>query len=502
MGPEGRQPRRARSYLCRLVRLATPAAFLLLFLAMGVSTAGAATAYLRPSADLTSTGSWSAVGAPTAWQALDDGVTPAATPSGADYIASSGASGYTTVGLKTMSLAGATGVQMTAWVYTTSADEAIVDVLKADSGGARVGRAYVTAPGWTPIPLEEPLKQPDLDTAVLRIRSVASQPQQVLAAFLAVTYTPATRKVYWGARMDGEVYGSSGDAPWSSSTWNTFEAHAGKAPSLVHFGQPAPWTQQFSAQPLELTRARGAIPLMDMGSNGATLGEIASGAKDSYLIGWAKAVRSYEKPFFLRWDWEMNGTWFQWGAEAAANPALFKSAWRHFHDVVEAQGATNVTWVWCPNVRFAESTPLTSLYPGGEYVDWTCADGYNHGTNPINPSGWIKFSPLFSPTYGVLQNMAPEKPVMVAETASTELGGSKAQWIADAYSTQLPAKFPNIRAISWFNWNIPVEGSRQDWPIESSESAQESFSNVISSPYFAKNTFGALPSLTRIQPLP
>jgi Glycosyl hydrolase family 26 len=485
----------------RLAALTVSVVALLLPLWAGAGSAHAATTYLRPNADLSSTGSWSVVGAGTAWEALDDSVTPALTPSSSDYIASSGASGYTTVGLKTMSLAGTTGVQMTAWVYTATGNETIVDVLKSNTG-ARVGRAYVTAPGWNPIPLEEPLKQPDLDTAVLRIRSTLSQPQQVLAAFLAVAYTPAARKVYWGARMDGEVYGSAGDAPWSSSTWNTFEAHAGKAASLVHFGQPAPWQQPFAAQPLELTRARGAIPLMDMGSNGASLAEIASGAKDSYLVSWAKAVRSYEKPFFLRWDWEMNGTWFQWGAEAAANPALFKSAWRHFHDVVEAQGATNVTWVWCPNVRFTESTPLTYLYPGDEYVDWTCADGYNRGSNPIKSSGWTKFYPLFSPTYSSLLNLAPEKPVMIAETASTELGGSKAQWIADAYSTQLPIKFPKVKAISWFNWNIPVGESRWDWPIESSESAQTAFSNVISSPYFARNTFGGLASLTRIQPLP
>ena len=99
--------------------------------------------------------------------------------------ASSGASGYATVGLKTMSTAGATAVQMTAWVYTASAGETIVDVLRSDSGG-RVARAYVTAKGWTAVPLAEPLKQPDLDTAALRLRSTLSNPQQVLAAFLAV----------------------------------------------------------------------------------------------------------------------------------------------------------------------------------------------------------------------------------------------------------------------------------------------------------------------------
>jgi hypothetical protein len=502
MGRKRRQPQRSRSPRRPFAALAVLALALLLPLTADIDPAGAATtAYLRPNADLSSTGSWTVVGAGTAWEALADNVTPGQAPSNSGYIAASGATGYTTVGLQTMPLAGATAVQMTAWVYTANANETIVDVLKSNTG-ARVARAYIAAAGWNPIPLEVPLKQPDLDSAVLKIRSTLSHPQQVSAAFLAVTYNPSPPKVYWGARMDGEVYESTGDAPWSAATWNTFEAHAAKPASIVHFGQPAPWNQPFTAQPLELTRARGAIPLMDMGSDGASLAEIASGAKDSYLASWARAARSYGKPFFLRWDWEMNGTWFQWGQEAAANPALFQSAWRHFHDVAEAQGATNVTWVWCPNVRFTESTPLSYLYPGGEYVDWTCADGYNHGTNPIAPTRWAKFYALFSYTYNALLKLAPEKPVMIGEVASTEAGGSKAQWIADAFSTQLPIKFPRVKAVSWFNWNIPVGESRWDWPIESSEAAQAAFSNVISSPYFARNTFGSLPSLTRIQPLP
>jgi hypothetical protein len=485
-----------------LAALSILALAVLLPLSADPDTAPAATtAYLRPNVDLSVGGSWSVVGAPTAWEALDDNVNQTQAPSSSDYIASSGAAGVTTDGLKTMSLAGAAAVQMTAWVYTASTEEVIVEVLKSNAGG-RVARAYVTTAGWNSVPLEVPLKQADLDTAVLRIRSTLSHPQQVAAAFLAVTYDPPTPKVYWGARMDGEVYGSSGDAPWSSSTWNAFETDAGKAASIVHFGQPAPWNQPFTAHPLELSTARGAIPLMDMGSNGATLAEIASGAKDSYLTSWAKAARSYGKPFFLRWDWEMNGTWFGWGQEAAASPTQFKSAWRHFHDVVEAQGATNVTWVWCPNTKFKGATSLSSLYPGAEYVDWTCTDGYNRGTNPIKPERWLAFSTVFGSTYTTLLSLAPEKPVMIGEVASTEIGGSKAKWIDDGLASLLPIKYPKIKAVSWFNWNIPVGESRWDWPIESSESAQAAFSNVISSPYFAGNTFGNLPSLTRIQPLP
>jgi len=500
MGSKGRQQAPERSPLRRPTALAL-LALALSALATGADAASAATTYLRPDADGSIGGAWSVVGAPTAWEALDDPVISAQTPSSSDYIASNGSAGRATVSLKTMSLAGAGAVQMTAWVYLANARETTVEVLKSISGG-RVATATVTASGWTAIPLATPLQQPDLDKAALRISSTLSNPQQVLAALLAVSYEPAKPTVYWGARMDGEVYGSSGDAPWSSETWNTFESHAGRAASLVHFGQPPPWSQAFTSQPIELSRARGAIPLMDMGSDGASLAEIASGARDSYLTAWAKAVRSYGKPFFLRWDWEMNGTWFRWGEEAAASPSQFRSAWRHFHDVVEAQGATNVTWVWCPNAKFKGSTSLSALYPGAEYVDWTCIDGYNYGKNPIKPATWRTFGAVFGGTYKTLQNLAPEKPVMIGETASTEIGGSKAKWIADGYATRLPVRFPQIKAVSWFNWNITVGESRWDWPIESSESTQAAFANVISSPYFAANNFGSLPSLTKIQPLP
>jgi hypothetical protein len=481
--------------------VAISVATLLLLVDAGASMA--ATRYLRPNGDLSSSKPWVVAGAGTAWEALADNVAETQAPTGAGYLASDESTGYTSVGLQTMPLGGAGGVQATAWVYTGNANQVTIEVLKSDGGG-RLAKGYSTGPGWNSVLIETPFTQTELDNAVLKLRPTPAATQQIYAAFLKITYTPSPPKAYWGSWMDGDVYGGTGDAPWSSATWNTFQADSGRAASIVHFGQPAPWQQSFSAQPLELTKARGAIPLMDMGSKGATLEEIANGTKDSYLNAWAKAVRSYGKPFFFRWDWEMNGTWYTWGQEAAADPALFKSAWRHFRDVADAQGATNITWVWCPNTRFTGSTGLTSLYPGDAYVDWTCIDGYNRGTNPINPTGWTKFASVIAPTYNSLSTLAPSKPVMIGETASTEIGGSKAQWISDALSTQLPNRFPNVKAVVWFNWNHPsaLEGSRWDWQIESSSSAQTAFANAISSPYYAGNTFGNLPSWTRVQPLP
>jgi len=315
----------------------------------------------------------------------------------------------------------------------------------------------------------------------------------------SATYSEVTPKVYWGAWMGGNAYGEEfGDAPWDSGTWNKFEEHAGKKVSIAHFGQPAPWNQAFAEAPLKLSRERGALPLMDMDPDGVTLTEIASGAKDSSFITWAKAVKSYGYPFFFRWAWEMNGTWFQWGSEAAKNPTLYKEAWWHLHKLFEEQGATNITWVWCPNLSFSGSTSLSSLYPGDEYVDWTCLDGYNFGTNPAQPDSWKSFSTLYTSSYNELVSLAPSKPIMIGEMASTEYGGEKSAWITDAIGTQIPKNFPKIKAVVWYNkW----DGGR-DWPIETSTSATSAFAGAIATNYYVANEFGSPTKLTKINPLP
>jgi hypothetical protein len=54
----------------------------------------------------------------------------------------------------------------------------------------------------------------------------------------------------------------------------------------------------------------------------------------------------------------------------------------------------------------------------------------------------------------------------------------------------------------WFNWNITENGTPWDWPIESSSESTAAFANAISSSFYAPGSFGSLPPLTRIQPLP
>ena len=97
---------------------------------------------------------------------------------------------------------------------------------------------------------------------------------------------PPSGSIYWGARIDGEVYGG-GDAPWDSASWDAFESHAGKKVSIVEMGQP------FGAHDLNafnLIRARGAIPLLAMGVGSFTIEQIGSGAADAAIDAWAIKV--------------------------------------------------------------------------------------------------------------------------------------------------------------------------------------------------------------------
>jgi hypothetical protein len=83
--------------------------------------------------------------------------------------------------------------------------------------------------------------------------------------------------------------------------------------------------------------------------------------------------------------------------------------------------------------------------------------------------------------------MASGKPLMVAETASAEIGGIKAEWILDAYNYQIPYVFPAIRAVIWFN-----ESKETDWRIESSQPTRAAFASAIASGVYTSNQFASL----------
>jgi hypothetical protein len=311
-----------------------------------------------------------------------------------------------------------------------------------------------------------------------------------LVLLLALGST-AGASTYFGATISGEPYGQTGNAPWNTQAWDTFERHAGRKVAIVNQGQS--WVT-FNKYEMDATYGRGAIPLVTMGLTGTTLESVAKGGQDAAIKKWAQEAKAWGHPFlFSPWR-EMNGAWYAWGRSP-----YFVAAWRHFHDVVVAQGATNVTWTWVVNsIWYDPASDPTPYYPGDAYVDWTGLDSYNWGLNPAQPDKWINPEQTITPTLKIIRKVAPTKPVAIVETAASEYGGNKTDWIREMLTTYLP-HHPEIGAYLWFNWNFKKGEKRSDWPIESSAPAQQQFRKAIQSSVFVSAPV-SLPWLTKVVP--
>jgi hypothetical protein len=315
--------------------------------------------------------------------------------------------------------------------------------------------------------------------------------------------------LYWGAQIGDQLTGEA--APWDLGALHSFEQTAGKPLSLVSFASP--FAECSSAQctfinfpltPMENARNYGAIPFFSWSSSATPeeshqryfrLANIINGTLDPYIRQFAESAREWGHPFFMRFDWEMNGFWFPWSEGVNGNkPGEFVAAWRHVHDIFRAVGANNATWAWCPNVDFTRKLiPLNKVYPGSAYVDWTCLDGFNWGKRS-DSAGWQTFNRVFHETYKRVLKLAPNKPMMLGEVASNEIGGSKSKWISNMLKT-VPT-YRKIRGLIWFD----VKDRNTHWPLESSSKASNAFAKGIKRSIYRPNEFAGLTTRSPIPP--
>jgi hypothetical protein len=314
--------------------------------------------------------------------------------------------------------------------------------------------------------------------------------------------------IYWGAWIGDQLTGTA--PPGDMSGVFAFERLVGKGLSLV--GLAAPFANcgvspcsfvGFPGPDMENVRRYGAIPVLSWGSESTPwdptdpsqpdfqLSDVIGGRYDSYIARFAEEARAWGHPYFMRFNWEMNGNWFPWSETVNGNTAGESiAAWRHVHDIFRAVGATNATWVWCPyaDAKKARLQNLRSIYPGSEYVDWTCMDGYNWGKTPVNPHPWKSFGEIFGPAYWRLtKKIAPGKPILVGEMASSPYGGHKALWIRNLLA-KLPVEYPQIRGLVWFDG---VDRGI-DWPIETSPTVTREFAKGIQRKLYLGNRYADL----------
>lgn len=261
------------------------------------------------------------------------------------------------------------------------------------------------------------------------------------------------------------------------------------------------WPDAFPLSKCTQISNNGAVPhitwMPQVFGSPYPLDGIINGTYDYYITTFANAAKSFGKPLFIRLGHEFNGDWYTYGGAnngggtlngfgdptKADGPERFIAAYKHTVDIFENLGVDNVVWVWCLNNGSSPNAAWNipeNYYPGDAYVDWIGFDGYNFGTSQTW-SNWVSFFDIYYPLYNKFQSY--NKPIMIAEYASVENGGNKADWIRLAY-IYTRFSFPKIKAITWFHV-AKTEGTVfTDWRINSSDAALTAYRNAIADDYY------------------
>lgn len=231
--------------------------------------------------------------------------------------------------------------------------------------------------------------------------------------------------------------------------------------------------------PIQVAVARwdlrhGTIPMISWAPARTDL--IAAGRYDSLIRASARELKSLHGPVMLRWFYEMG---LRKMRRYSISPASYVAAWRRMHAIFAAVGATNVRWVWCPNISDFLHNYAPAYYPGNSYVDWIGTDGYNWAP-PRLP--WRSFAQIFGPFYR--WGLPTGKPMLIGEFGTVEgLPGAKAAWFRQA-DREIKKEFPALRAVVYFESMGTNFGLYFNWKVATSRSALAAFRAFANDPYF------------------
>ena len=221
----------------------------------------------------------------------------------------------------------------------------------------------------------------------------------------------------------------------------------------------------------------GAIPMITWEPWPGQLRPIVDGERDADIRRYAAASAAFGAPLLLRFAHEMNLRGIPW----SGSPELYRAAHVRIHALFGEAGAGNVRFVWSPYVLGRNATQFVAYYPGDELVDWIALDGYNWGRRRWR-NRWATFDATFAASYRAIVDLAPNKPLMLAEVGCAARGGDKAAWMRDALLEAIPNRYPAIRAVVWFNQN---RLDHADWRVDSSPAALQVWRQAVADPRYS-----------------
>ena len=266
------------------------------------------------------------------------------------------------------------------------------------------------------------------------------------------------------------------NGPEDGNALDAYAAMVGQKPDIV-MKYSNPTDPLLTPAEISNLESRGETPMVTWqlyksGWSGPTipLSSIAAGNYDTYLRRAADLAKGLPFDVMIRFGHEMNGDWYRWSGQ----PAAYVAAWRHVVSVFRQEGADQ-RQVGLVAQRGQRRLSLRPVLPRRLV-------GRLRGPRRLQ-LGTLRRrrEPVAEPLAGVLLllqalTQLSSKPVILAETSSSEIGGDKAAWIRQGFLKTIPQQFPRVRAVLWFDRDM-----EQDWRVNSSSSALQAFRDVASS---------------------
>ncbi|HEY1627843.1 MAG TPA: glycosyl hydrolase [Streptosporangiaceae bacterium] len=242
------------------------------------------------------------------------------------------------------------------------------------------------------------------------------------------------------------------------------------------------WDDQFPDAGESTIVAHGRTPLVTWYGPGKdaddhrTLAEVNDGSDDRWITQQADAIKDFGHRIYLRLMPEMNGNWYH---GFSGDPSAYIKAWQHIHRLFAQAGATNVTWVWCPNNGPAD---WGKYYPGNAYADIIGVDGFSNVGY-----GYQSFEQMFGQFFS---QFAGRRPLMVVETATNAGAGAPAHGIASAasfidgmhtYLKEVAGPKYGVVAVCWFDTN-DTDGI--DWSLSQTPASWQAWLSLARDLYF------------------
>jgi cellulose synthase (UDP-forming) len=212
---------------------------------------------------------------------------------------------------------------------------------------------------------------------------------------------------------------------------------------------------------------------------------IYDGRFDDYIRAYARKIRAFGDPVFLRFAHEPDNPHYPWSESGGNTPGEYIGAWQHTVEIFQEEGVYNVSWVWNP----WRHENVYTYFPGGKYVDWIGITALNYGEASLD-GRWRSFDEVYLPYREQIKSL--KRPVMLAEFGSTSYGGNQHEWIEDALD-RISTEYKEIQAAVFFysdrdknwatDWRPSANAQFIDWTFKSEQTLESAKTALAKHPY-------------------